>query len=31
MAPPVLLEATHVVALAVLNLQHLKDHALDAP
>jgi len=29
-APPILLEATHVAALAVLNLQHMKDHALDA-
>ncbi|MGG5820607.1 DUF2237 family protein [Falsiroseomonas sp. HW251] len=30
-APPVLLEATHVAALAVCSLDHLKDHALDAP
>jgi hypothetical protein len=30
-APPVLLEATHVAALAVVSLDHLKGHALDAP
>jgi uncharacterized protein (DUF2237 family) len=29
-APPVLLEATHVAALAVVALEHLKAHALDA-
>ena len=30
-APPVLLEATHIAALAVVELAHLKAHALDAP
>lgn len=29
LAPPVLLEATHVAALAVVQLSHLKAHALD--
>lgn len=29
-APPVLLEATHIAALAVVELAHLKAHALDA-
>jgi uncharacterized protein (DUF2237 family) len=30
-APPVLLEATHIAALSVVELAHLKAHALDAP
>ena len=30
-APPVLLEATHIAALSVVDLAHLKTHALDAP
>jgi uncharacterized protein (DUF2237 family) len=30
-APPVLLEATHIAALSVVELAHLKTHALDAP
>jgi hypothetical protein len=30
-APPVLLEATHVAALAVVQLDDLKSHALDKP
>ena len=29
-APPVLLEATHIAALSVVELAHLKAHALDA-
>lgn len=31
LAPPVLLEATHIAALEVVELAHLKAHALDAP
>ena len=30
-APPVLLEATHIAALSVVELAHLKAHALDVP
>lgn len=30
LAPPVLLEATHIAALQVVDLAHLKAHALDA-